>query len=132
MNLTYKIGNPKRDLSNGWLFAEMLQRFYPTEIEMYQFDNGFRLDKKTNNWEHLVKFCKRKGLDISVRDYDAVIHCAPNAGYQLLLKFYTMLTGRTINDEPAEIQLQQRKEEEDARPEYARATITRKMKEHEL
>jgi len=26
LNLTYKISNPKRDLSNGWLFAEILQR----------------------------------------------------------------------------------------------------------
>lgn len=106
LNMTYKITNPKRDLSNGWVFAEILQRFYPNEIEMYQFDNGFKLEKKTNNWIHLCKFCKRKGLDITVKDYDAVIHCAPNAAYLLLKKFYTMLTGNTIDDEPAEIQQQ--------------------------
>lgn len=28
-------------------------RYYPTDIEMYQYDNGFKLDKKMNNWEHL-------------------------------------------------------------------------------
>lgn len=99
---------------------------------MYQFDNGFKLDKKTNNWIHLCKFCKRKGLDITVKDYDAVIHCAPNAAYGLLKKFYTLLTGNVINDEPSDIQQQQKKEEEEAKPEYARTTITRKMKEHEL
>jgi hypothetical protein len=105
LNLTYKITNPKRDLSNGWVFAEILQRFYPDEIEMYQYDNGFRLEKKTNNWFHLLKFCQRKKLDLTLMDYDPVIHCAPNAAYQLLLKFYTMLTGRIINDEPVEIQV---------------------------
>lgn len=56
MNLTYKITNPKRDLSNGWLFAEMISRKFPNEIEMYQFDNGFKLDKKKGNWEHLQKY----------------------------------------------------------------------------
>ena len=48
LNLTYKITNPKRDLSNGWVFAEILNRYYPEGVEMYQFDNGFKLDCKTN------------------------------------------------------------------------------------
>jgi hypothetical protein len=51
--LTYKIQNPKRDLANGWLYAEILQRYYPNEVEMYQYDNGFKLEKRKNNWEHL-------------------------------------------------------------------------------
>jgi len=95
LNLTYKITNPKRDLSNGWVFAEILQRFYPNEIEMYQFDNGFKLEKKKNNWEHLTKFFKRKNIDVHFKDFDPVMHCAPNAGYTLLKKLYTILTGRT-------------------------------------
>ena len=48
---------------------------------MYQYDNAFKLDKKINNWEHLGKFFKRKGIPIDVSDYDPVIHCAPEAAY---------------------------------------------------
>jgi len=81
LNLTYKISNPKRDLSNGWVFAEIVSRYYPDELEMYQFDNGFKLDKKTNNWEHLARFFKKKHIDVEYADYDPVIHCAPNAAY---------------------------------------------------
>jgi hypothetical protein len=62
---------------------------------MYQYDNGFKLEKKQNNWEHLAKFFKKQNIKVDFQDYDAVIHCAPNAGYQLLKKFYTILTGKT-------------------------------------
>ena len=43
LNLTYKISNAKRDLANGWVYAEILSRYYPKELEMYQFDNSFKL-----------------------------------------------------------------------------------------
>jgi hypothetical protein len=74
LNLTYKIQNPKRDLSNGWVFAEIFSRYYPDDLEMYQYDNGFKLDKKVNNWEHLQKFFKKKNIAIEFKDYDSVIH----------------------------------------------------------
>lgn len=99
LNLTYKISNPKRDLANGWVFAEILSRFYPEEIEMYQYDNGFKLEKKRNNWEHLQKFFKRKQMPVTIADWEPVMHCAPNASYELLKKFYALLTGREILDD---------------------------------
>ena len=61
---------------------------------MYQFDNGFKLDKKTNNWEHLEKFFKKKSMPIQFADFDPVIHHANDAAYKLLKKFYTILTER--------------------------------------
>jgi hypothetical protein len=132
LNLTYKISNPKRDLSNGWVCAEILQRYFPDDIEMYQFDNGFKLEKKQNNWLHLAKLAKRKQLDLTQKDFDPVIHCAPNAALALLKKLYSALTEKELHDEPAEVQLQQRKDEAASRPEYLRATIAQKMKEHEV
>ncbi len=69
-------------------------RYYPDEVEMYQYDNGFKLDKKVNNWEHLQKFFTKKNIPITFPDYDPVIHCAPDAGYTLLKKFYKLLTAR--------------------------------------
>lgn len=65
LNLTYKVTNPKRDFANGWVFAEILSRYHPNEIEMYQYDNGFKMDKRKNNWDHLQKFFKRKGIPVT-------------------------------------------------------------------
>lgn len=65
-------------------------------------------------------------------EYEPVIHCAPNAGYSLLKKFYSMLTGREINDAIEPIQQQLLKDEDETMPDYARQTITGKMKDKEL
>jgi hypothetical protein len=92
LNLTYKIVNPKRDLANGWIFAQILSR-YPEyqELEMYQIDNGMSLSKRRENWIFLQKFFKKHEIPISEDDYDQVIHQAPNAAYNLLKKFYMIL-----------------------------------------
>ena len=82
----YYLGKIQRIICN--------RRYYPEEVEMYQYDNGFKLDKKMNNWEHLQKFFKRKSMPVDFHDYDPVIHCAPDAAYKLLKKFYQILTGR--------------------------------------
>jgi len=97
---------------------------------MYQFDNGFKLEKKRNNWEHLQKFFKRNAIGVTVADWDPVMHCAPQAAYELLKKFYTLLTEREVHDELQPIQEQYRQDAQD--PEYAKATIAKKMKEREL
>lgn len=70
---------------------------------MYQFDNGFKLDKKQNNWVHLTKFFKRKQIEITHKDFDSVIHCAPNAAFILLKKIYTILTEKELPEELTEI-----------------------------
>lgn len=58
------------------------------------------------------------------------MHAAPDAAYNLLKKFYTILTGRELNDDLQPIQEQYLRDAED--PEYAKPTIARKMKEREL
>jgi hypothetical protein len=98
LNLTYKINNPKRDLSNGFLFSEIFNRYFPNDIEMYSIDNGFKLSIKENNWGFLQKLFLKKGIPIEPHDYDGVIHCAPGKSYELLKKVYTILTGKEIAD----------------------------------
>lgn len=58
------------------------------------------------------------------------MHSAPTAAYDLLKKFYTILTGREIDDAPQPIQEQFLRDAQD--PEYAKPTIAKKMKEREL
>lgn len=97
---------------------------------MYQYDNGFKLDRKTNNWEHLQKFFKKKNVAVEFSDYDPVIHHAPDAAYTLLKKFYKILTGREVDDTLQPIQQQHLAD--NVEPFYAKPTIAKKLKDHEI
>ena len=124
LNLTYKITNPKWDLSNGFVFAEIFNWYFPSDIEMYQIDNGFKASIKENNWDYMQWLFKRKGIPIDWNDYEEVIHMAPDAAYRLLKKVYSILTGKEVHDT-----IQEPPEEV---PFYAKPTIAQKVKDHEI
>ena len=92
---------------------------------MYSFDNCFQLEKKKNNWDYLLRFFKKRSVPLTEVDFEGVIHCAPNAGYEFLKKTYGVLTGKEIQDTPSV-------ETFEYIPDYAKQTIAQKMKDSEL
>jgi CH-like domain in sperm protein len=48
-----------RDFSNGFLVAEVLSRYFPSELSLHSFDNmASNVLRKRDNWSLLDKFCK--------------------------------------------------------------------------
>ena len=58
LDLSYSVRNPRMDLSNGFIVAEILTRCFPDDKEklnILTYYNNTAKDKKFNNWEQLTK-----------------------------------------------------------------------------
>lgn len=84
LDLTYSIRNLTRDLANGFIIAEILSRYYPKEIKVYQFYNGLNLSKKLDNWERIAKFMEKQGRKIDRSEWEPVMHHAKGAALELI------------------------------------------------
>jgi hypothetical protein len=47
-----------RDFSNGFLFAEILCRYYPADVQMHSFENVTSIERKRANWVVLERLFK--------------------------------------------------------------------------
>jgi hypothetical protein len=60
-----------RDFANGFLFAEILSRYYPAEVQMHSFENVASSERKKSNWALLTKFLTVRSWSKSCMDKDA-------------------------------------------------------------
>lgn len=48
----------RRDFANGFLYAEILSRYYPADVQMHSFENVASMERKKKNWSLLEKVIK--------------------------------------------------------------------------
>jgi len=96
LDLSYSIKNVKRDFSNGFLIAEIFSRYYPNDIQMHSFDYGSASSRKSDNWQQLGKFFRKREIPIEQDMIEGMIQCRSETAVQFLQKIYTFLTKKTI------------------------------------
>lgn len=124
LDLSFSIKNPKRDISNGWIVAEIMSRYYPKDVDIQTYENGTRLAAKVDNWEQLYKLFKKKGVGVSKAEFDPIIHCAPGAASAFLFHLYSLLTKRTVRIAPPH--------GEEEVPAFMRDTASKRLKDPEI
>ena len=98
LDLSYSIKDPRKDLSNGFTFGEIMSRYFPDQIQMHSFDNSQKKERKLNNWTLLQKAFEKVELPLGPYDYQYVLE--NNDLTQLIdftVKFYMELTGKKVN-----------------------------------
>ncbi len=51
--LEFNVFSSFRDLTNGYLVAEIFSWYFPQEIQMHMYNNGTSLESKLKNWSLL-------------------------------------------------------------------------------
>ena len=111
LDLSYKIKNISRDLSNGFCIAEILSR-YPVpfvtnlpydvtnyyRVNMKEFSNGISFSERTSNWKHITEILTKKYHMTYPPDLPDKVKCqAPNAALEFLILLYKFLTRKNLN-----------------------------------
>ncbi|CAI9742564.1 spermatogenesis-associated protein 4-like isoform X1 [Octopus vulgaris] len=130
LDLQSKIVIPKWDLANGYLIAEIFNRYYPFEVEMTYFNKGSSLYAKLHNWRILSKFFKKRKFDISQACIDGTMFYKETQCIQMMQLIYKLLTDRKwafsvvspISDDMCDYDYQMRL------PLHAQSTATKSVK----
>ncbi|KAL2912752.1 hypothetical protein HK105_207744 [Polyrhizophydium stewartii] len=94
LDLSYSVKNFKRDFSNGFLVAEILAKYYPTEVQMHAFDTGTGGGAKKNNWGMLERVFSKYSIPVSKEICSNVAACKPKSADILLSIIYWHLNNK--------------------------------------
>ncbi|KAM3131366.1 hypothetical protein pb186bvf_016548 [Paramecium bursaria] len=98
LDLSYSVRDPKKDLSNGFLIAEMFSRYHPGLIQMHSFDNSHNRERRENNFRQLELFFTKNNIKIG--GFKEILDYNWDALYNFIIQVYTQLTERKIMNPP--------------------------------
>ncbi|GIL57286.1 hypothetical protein Vafri_12544 [Volvox africanus] len=91
LDLSYAVKNPKRDFANGFLYAEILSRYYPGDVQMHSFENVASMERKKSNWALLEKVIKRKRIPIERSQIEAVMAAEGDVAVEVLQAIFNFI-----------------------------------------
>jgi len=92
---------PCSDFSNGFLVAEIFERYYGSDIQLHGFDNGNSISVKRDNWSQLLRFFVKRdvrpgGRPVTEADVEDIVHSRGNAVIEFMERIYEFLTNRKL------------------------------------
>ena len=88
MDLSYSIRNPTRDFSNGCLIAEILHRYYGSEMQLHSVGTGLSSVVKEDNWRMITGILSRKNVHFDPALVTDCIHQRNGAAFVIINKLH--------------------------------------------
>ena len=86
--LSKKKRNLARDFSDGVLMAEVVNHFFPRMVDLYNYQQGLRVDTKIYNWKHLnEKVLKKINFKLDTNTINALANSTPMVIEHVLWNF---------------------------------------------
>lgn len=102
LDLSYSVKDYRKDMSNGFLLAEIISRYEPGRIPMHAFENTQNAARRDNNWNQLHLFFRKhtlRDVQIASEEYAAVMRGTDPKSEQLhqfVCRLYSVCTKRTL------------------------------------
>ncbi|KNE57225.1 hypothetical protein AMAG_02961 [Allomyces macrogynus ATCC 38327] len=100
LDLTFPVKNPRRSLSNGYLVAEVLYRYYPRDVPIHGLDTGTGKRSRTSNWGVLERIFAKKGVPVTKDSITSTIQELPGAVEEILQLLYQHVNQRNLQFQP--------------------------------
>lgn len=95
LNLSYKITNFRRDLSNGYVISEVLFR-YDNNVNLNYFRNNLSLNSKFKNWKRIQKILKSKNFDLKDEIVRKIVFMEKDGGIDFIISLYKHYTKKEL------------------------------------
>ncbi|KAM4555278.1 spermatogenesis-associated protein 4 isoform 2-T2 [Odontesthes bonariensis] len=97
LDLSFYPKNVRRDISNGYLVAEIFSHRYRRDFPLHSYDKGASLSAKQRNWSQIQQSMQKHNLYLTKEAIDGTIHCKPGAAELLVQELYAILTNRSAS-----------------------------------
>lgn len=96
LNLSSPVRNPTRDLANGYVVAEILNKYYPGGFPMLKFSQKSSSFKKKYNWETIERLGSKVDMKLPVRLIEATANQCHDGAQLLLVHLYETLNRTAV------------------------------------
>jgi len=80
LNITSSIKNVKFDFGNGYVVAEILNRYYPSDVRLNSFDTGQSKNCRKENWQLLKRMFNKFNIQVAESDINELINTRMSSG----------------------------------------------------